>query len=196
MPSARLLQTESWKPVVGFEGLYEVSDRGRVRSLERAVRIVNGMAPARRVPAKVLSPGVNTSGYLHVTLFRAGKRRLRRVHHLVLEAFVSHCPAGDQALHGNAVRDDNRVENLRWGTARENAQDRDLHGNQQRGESAWNAKFTDDQIIAIRCAYDTTSATLADLACEYSVCISTIWYIVKRLHWTHINDDDHSRSAA
>lgn len=184
-----VFQSEVWKPVAGFEGIYEVSDHGRVRSLARIVPIVDGASPARRVPAKVLSPGTNSSGYLHVTLFRAGVRRLRKVHHLVLDAFFGDCPEGCQALHGNAIRNDNRISNLRWGTAKENAADRDMHGNQPRGADSWNAKFEDADIRDIRRAYSDTEATLLSLAEKYGVCISTIWYIVKNLHWSHVTEE-------
>lgn len=90
---------ERWLPVVGWEGLYEVSVLGRVRR--------NG---------RVLSPARKTDGHLRVELWRNNKGRQRFVHHLVLEAFVGLCPPGQECLHSNDIGDDNQLDNLRWGT--------------------------------------------------------------------------------
>lgn len=92
--------TETWLPVTGFEGLYEVSDLGNVRSL---------------LSGKVLRPVLHSAGYLQVSL----KRRWYYVHRLVAAAFV----AGDNSLqvnHRNGRRDDNRASNLEWVTCSEN----------------------------------------------------------------------------
>lgn len=110
---------EIWKAVPGHEGAYEVSNLGRVRSLERRVRLVPnpGVETTRRVPPRILKPGRVKSGHVSVAL---GKGNSRLVHQLVLEAFVGPCPHGCETLHGNHKPWDNRLENLRWGTRSEN----------------------------------------------------------------------------
>lgn len=113
--------TERWLPVLGFEGTHEVSDRGRVRSLDRVVE--TNLGP-RRYRSKLLSPGL-TSG--HYTVDIGG--RSRWVHHLVLEAFVGPRPSGQQCRHSNDIGTDNRLENLAWGTSSENAMDMVDNGN-------------------------------------------------------------------
>lgn len=185
-----LTEPEQWKPVVGFEGLYEVSDQGRVRSLPRVVAVVGGVINSRRVPEKTLSPALNSHGYPHVTLFRDGIRWLRLVHRLVLEAFHGPCPEGCESLHSNGVRDDAAASNLRWGSKVENAADRDAHGNTVRGESKSNAKLTEEEVVRIRAAYGTTSASLGDLAGKYDVCSTTIWNVVKEKSWAHVGQGD------
>lgn len=119
---------EIWRSVVGWEGLYEVSDLGRVRSTPRDV---GSRWPAYRRPAGgvILSGHRNTSGYLQVKLCRNGRAVTRLVHRLVLEAFVGRCPDGMEGCHGPSGIEDNSLANLRWDTRHENALDITRHGN-------------------------------------------------------------------
>lgn len=116
---------ERWKSVVGFEGLYEVSDRGQVRSVDRKITTSHGHV--RNMPGRVLKPRpLGRAGHLRVQL---GREHDRLVHRLVLEAFVGPCPEEMECLHFNDVADDNRLSNLRWGTPHENHLDMVRNGN-------------------------------------------------------------------
>lgn len=119
---------ERWLPVVGYQGLYEVSDQGRVRSLDRVVQ-VQGKRQQRRQSGKILAPG-KTGDRLTVSLADAAHRhRSHYVHVLVLEAFVGPCPGPNyETCHGNGVGVDNRLSNIRWDTRSENTHDRVRHG--------------------------------------------------------------------
>jgi hypothetical protein len=110
---------EIWKPVVGREGEYEVSDQGRVRSLERRVRLVTKQAgeTTRRVPPRLLRPGPSRSGHLSVAI---GKGNSCPVHQLVMEAFIGPPPEKHEVLHLNHTPSDNRLVNLKYGTRSEN----------------------------------------------------------------------------
>jgi hypothetical protein len=113
---------EQWRAVVGFEDLYEVSDEGRVRSLDRLVRCgkKGGM---RLVPGQMMKFFQHTYGYPMAQLSgRAGDKR-HLVHHLVLEAFVGPCPEGQEGLHWDDDPTNNTLTNLRWGTRSENKYD-------------------------------------------------------------------------
>lgn len=112
----------TWLPVIGWEGLYEVSDRGEVRSLDRVDRF------GRRYAGRVLSTDTIKGGYLRVALAREGIVKRRQVHHLVLESFVSSRPPGMEGCHGDGNPVNNRLDNLRWGTRPENALDTVRHG--------------------------------------------------------------------
>lgn len=112
---------ELWREIPGFEGQYEVSDRGGIRSLDRVVTTRRG---PRRHRGGVLSPGQNTQGYFHV---RIGSKT-RTVHQLVLAAFVGPKPPGMLTRHLNGINTDNRLENLVYGTYSENGKDTSLHG--------------------------------------------------------------------
>ena len=104
---------EQWRDVAGFEGMYEVSNQGRVRSLDRVIeRIGNGGCTMRQpYPGKVLKLRHNADGYLTVRLCG----RLMLAHRIVAAAFIGDPSAGEpQVDHRNGVRDDNLPSNLRW----------------------------------------------------------------------------------
>lgn len=115
---------EQWRPVPGYETSYEVSSLGRVRSLSRTVMRSNGRPiPIRgRIRKTVFNPKTKQ---VQITL---GRHDVRRVHHLVLEAFVGPRPDGAIGLHWNDNPQDNRVENLRWGSHSDNNNDRVRNG--------------------------------------------------------------------
>jgi NUMOD4 motif/HNH endonuclease len=114
---------ETWLPVTGFEGSYEVSDLGRVRSLDRLVKHGNHH---RRIRGKILKLNFDRKGYACVVL--AGNR-FRRIHTLVLEAFVASRPDGLECRHLDDDKTNNRLDNLLWGTGSENSIDRVQNGN-------------------------------------------------------------------
>lgn len=118
---------ERWLPVVGWEGLYEVSDLGRIRSLSRTT--VNKLGVTRRLHGRVLKPFENRdTGHSQLGLHRDGVMTLVRVHLVVLEAFVGPRPDGLEACHGPTGGFDNRLANLRWDTHSANMRDRTRDG--------------------------------------------------------------------
>jgi NUMOD4 motif/HNH endonuclease len=121
------LDTEEWRPVVGWESFYRVSNLGRIRSLDRAIIRSNGTP--RRYSGRQLSPARNrTTGYMFVCMKGDGRQQHAPVHRLVLLAFVGPAPDGMECRHLNGVPDDNRLPNLAWGTHTENMQDVVRHG--------------------------------------------------------------------
>lgn len=117
---------ERWLPVPGYEGFYEISDLGRVRSVDRVVRISDG----RLVPYKGKLLSAKTSrGYKIVNLHKPGIEKYRTVHSLVLEAFIGPRPDGLECCHWDGNPANNVLSNLRWDTRSANGQDRVRHGN-------------------------------------------------------------------
>ena len=110
--------SSEWLPVVGYEGLYEVSVLGRVRSVDR---VVNGRWGDRRMGGVVLSPG--GSSRPHVQLCRDGEKKYVKVSKLVAEAFLGKRPADNVLRHLNDDPFDNRLVNLVYGTYSDNAYD-------------------------------------------------------------------------
>src|SRR5690606_35488380 len=118
---------EQWRPIVGFEGYYEVSDLGRVRRLPRIIRTSDGKK--RPVPGCMLALDVlDSDGYPIVSICGHGARIRRQVHKIVLEAFVGPRPEGMVSRHLNGNPLDNRLSNLAYGTYSENARDSVVHG--------------------------------------------------------------------
>lgn len=115
---------ERWLPVVGFEGMYEVSDHGRVKSLPCRVPYgSNGATVGRR--GRIMKPWwVSNQGNRQGTLVVGlGRGNRFRVSHLVLEAFVGPCPDGQIARHLDDDKANNHISNLVWGTYSENSYD-------------------------------------------------------------------------
>ncbi|AVL98916.1 hypothetical protein C6V83_00090 [Gordonia iterans] len=116
------MTAEQWRPIAGWEGYYEVSDHGQVRSVDRMIPDRN-----RRLRGRLLRPNRTSAGYLAVSLSREGEVQARRIHRLVLEAFVG---SGDglDACHEDGDPTNNRLDNLRWDTRSENIKDVVRHG--------------------------------------------------------------------
>ena len=115
--------TEQWKPVVGYEGLYEVSNQGRVRSLDR----IDRRGCLRRGCIRRPAPN-NAQGHLRLGLYKNNEFSRMYVHRLVLEAFVGPCPEGMEACHWDDDPTNNQLSNLRWAPRSENNHDRARNG--------------------------------------------------------------------
>ena len=109
---------EIWLNIKGYEGFYQVSNQGRVKSLDREVVYPDGHK--QQYKGKILKTYIGTTGYLFVTLTVNSKAKRVRVHRLVAEAFIPNPENKPDIDHINTIRTDNRVENLRWATRSEN----------------------------------------------------------------------------
>lgn len=165
--------TERWLPVVGWEGIYEVSDLGRVRSLPR------GISGGRRIKGRVLALTVDDSGTHTVLLRDSPRRRHVHIYILVAEAFIGPRPAGLQIRHLNDDRTDNRLANLTYGTQGENMVDAVLNGKHG------NTKLTVDNVREIRRRY-AAGESQAAVAADYGVKPITVQAVVKRRNWKHV----------
>lgn len=114
--------TEIWKPVPNYEGVYEVSSLGQVRSIDRLDNL------GRRYRGVTLKQGTHPDGHKQIALSKDGKVTTRFVHQLVAEAFIGPRVGNLVACHNNGDPADNRVENIRWDTQQNNVHDRRAHG--------------------------------------------------------------------
>ena len=108
-------ENEVWKDVVGYEGLYQVSDRGNVRSVARKDSI------GRKCGGRILKPKPNTNDYIRVGLCKNGIRKNKRVHRLVAEAFIPNPEKLPQVNHKDENPSNNELSNLEWCTSEYNS---------------------------------------------------------------------------
>ena len=178
--------SEDWRAVPGWEGAYEVSSAGRVRSVTRTVvagRPVGGVGP-RTYQGRVLRAGLTANGYAQVSLTAPGRPRYYAyVHDLVAAAFIGSKPAGLEVCHRNGTSHDNRAGNLRYGTRSSNQLDRHAHGSRWLvGEECGTAKLTAEAVRHIR----RSPLSFRALGRLYGVCHKTIAAAARGESWAHV----------
>jgi len=170
---------ETWAQIKGFEGIYEVSTLGRVRSLDRPQRVRgNGISTQKGVILKQWKQG----NYMYCDLRKPGIKQKARIHVVVLETFNCFRPDGMVACHNNGDSTDNRLCNLRWGTHKENSKDKILHGTHRYGELCGKSKLTEAQAIAI---LESTKSN-REIAKDFGVCSATVSHIKTGRNWPHL----------
>lgn len=167
---------ECWKDVVGYEGLYQVSDMGHIKK-----------PTATSFKAATLR---KDDGYYVVTLYKNNKGSTKYIHRIVLEAFVGPCPEGMECRHLNGEQKHNMLSNLTWGTYCENAQDTVKHGNHFqpdcRGSKHGESKLTEDDIPKIM-NFLSKRITQKEIAKQFGVSQVLISRIKLRKSWRHVD---------
>lgn len=174
--------SETWRDVPGFDGLYEVSSMGRVRSWK-----IQGNTTRKAAKPRITKLKQDRYGYNVAVLKKDGKNMHLKVPRLVLEVFVG--PADDrQACHNNGQRTDDRLENLRWDTVAANAADRKKHGTQIYGTQAYNAKLTEEDVRWARSVFVRRHPEFGSvaLARELGVSQSVMHAALTGKSWKHI----------
>lgn len=163
--------TEVWKAIAGFEGSYEVSNLGQVRSLDRTIECVGRWGSVtKRLRGRVLRPGPRPSGHLTVVL----GGHSHNVHTLVLEAFTGPRPSpAHEARHLDGHEQNNRSSNLEWSTKTRNRQDRKYHHRRP-----WTYKLFPAEVLQIKTALATKRRGVRTaLARRFNVSCTTIYNI-------------------
>lgn len=158
---------EVWQPVVGYEGLYEVSDQGRVRSLKSGL---------------FLKPFFNR-GYFKVNLHKDSVQKLWQVHQLVAYSFLGDPPAGLIVLHGPAGCRCNSLTNLSYGTHKQNSQDRLRDGTLPFGTDVHTCKLSEEQVLDIFHAKLSRSFSRKALAAKHNISEACVKAIRSGRNW-------------
>jgi len=171
--------TETWKNIDDFPG-YEVSDAGRVRSVDRIVKASDG----RMIPVKgrVLAPGKGLTGYLSVNLWRNNRQSQNYVHRLVATAFLGKPSANLQVNHIDCDKANNALSNLEWVTRHANMQHAVTNGLCGSGERNSASKLTTAQVIEIRKA-SNDGERQGKIAAHFGISQSAISAIVTGKTW-------------
>jgi hypothetical protein len=173
---------EVWRPVVGWEGLYEVSDWGRVKSLARVVPRSNGRR--QKVRERILKAGRNSDGYFMVRLICTPKAKTYKVATLVALAFIGPRPEKQVVRHGLGGQLDDSLANLCWGTEKQNMADKIRDGTHARGEQNGGVKLTKEQVLlARREAGSNPRGVIARLAKQWGVHHETLRQAVRGKTW-------------
>ena len=176
-----------WKDIKGYEGYYQVSSDGKVRSLTHQVKDTIGRMQTKI--GKILSPSKDGKGYHRVSMSIHGKKNTHKVHRLVAQAFILNPENKPEVNHKDKKGDktDNRVENLEWATSKENWYHAFRTGLwNKKGENQNTAKLTEEQVLEIRAKHVPKYGANAQLAREYGVSKENIAAIVNRRTWKHI----------
>jgi hypothetical protein len=160
--------TERWRPVIGYESIYEVSDAGRVRNIK------TGHMKKPTTDKK--------DGRLFLLLWKDGKATIFRVSRIVLTSFVGKCPIGFYGCHNDGDPSNNKLSNLRWDTPSSNRADTLIHGTANIGERCGTAKLTEKQVLQII----KDERIQSEIAKEYGVMPSTISRIKSGVRWGHL----------
>lgn len=193
------VEPEIWKDVVGYEGLYQVSNLGRVKRLKRTYKrkFKAGVVRKTTIPEIILKVCDNGNGYKHVGIQKNQKRKQCYVHRLVLEAFKG-LEEGKEANHINGDKSDNRLINLEWMTRQENIDHASKNGLMRcseyqkkqtslanRGSGYGDSKLHEDDIPKIRSMRES-GMTYKEIASVYDVNRGTIGCIIRGKTWTHV----------
>lgn len=180
---------ECWLSIPGFEGRYEASSLGRIRSL----RFVNRMCDKARDEPLILKITVDAKGYQRVGL--AG--RSYAVHSLVLTTFKGPRPPGLFAAHRDGNRANNAAENLIWATAIENESHKDSHGTRNYGERLYNAKLSAEAVAQIRSCHVAGDKVYGarPLARRFGVSQRAIQGVIRGTTWVRAAAEDAVRRA-
>lgn len=166
---------EVWKDIPGYEGSYQVSNLGRVKSLPRVVQIPG--YGTRTLSEKMLRLSRCTSGHLYVNLRKDGSTHHSEIHRLVMLAFVGPCPPGMEVCHNDSNPKNNRLDNLRYDTHMNNMIDMSYVGNRSRQKLS----VEDVLVVRERLKRGEVGRRLAE---EYGVTPAAISAINRGRNWT------------
>lgn len=177
---------EIWKDVVGYEGLYKVSNLGQVRSLDREVKIKGNNTKIK--PGRILKPYL-IYGYPVVILYDKNSRPKKgKVHRLVAIAFISNPENKPEVNHIDGIKTNSCINNLEWVTGNENKAHAVRLGlnKSPKGECSGMSKLTDDIVKEAKILYATGNFTFMVLGLKYNVSAHTISDAVKGRSWKHL----------
>jgi len=172
---------KEWVPVFGYEGLYEVSIYGEIRSINRTIKSDKfvGKGGRRSVSGGILKQAKTSNGYMSVSLSKDGRSKTMSVHRIVLESFVRTARKGEVCRHyPDKNKANNKLENLQWGSGSQNQKDRRLQGTYHlAGRKRSLCKCKEKEVRDIYSKENISQRKLAEI---YNVSASTVNLIINK----------------
>jgi hypothetical protein len=173
---------EIWNDIPGYESLYQVSNLGRVRSLDR--RIKSRWPVGRSIKGRVIIQGIDMAGYYWFRLSKDGAVSMLHTHNAVMQTFVGQRPYNHDIHHINGDNKDNRLENLCYMLESEHI--RTIHPNPPKGEKSPNAKVTENDVRTMRKLYEAGTHAKRQIARMYGLSQKSARNIIERKSWKHV----------
>lgn len=180
-------EIEVWKDVISLKGLYEISNRYRIRSLDKD--IVNSIGRKCFIKGVILNPIIPINRYPYITIREGKKKRNIYIHRLIAIHFLPNPENKPCVNHINGIKSDNRIENLEWCTVSENSIHAFKNNLQviKKGEDCCNSKLTEKNVIAIKRLYRLNRKfNRSRVAEKLNVNVNTVMGIIKNRNWNHI----------
>ena len=181
--SVELNEIEEWRPVVGYEEFYEVSNLGRVRSRARSWRVRSrwGTLCTKNRKSRILK------GFNICLTDGQGRQQFYKRPHIVLMTFIGPRPKGMEACHyPDKNRNNNRLNNLRWDTHAGNMKDMIFHGTSRPGSRNHMTVITEEQVAEARRLYATGKYYMREIAAMYGMAKNAMRVIIRGITWKHV----------
>jgi len=180
-----IVEFEEWRGIPNCGGAYEVSNLGRVRSTNRTLITKRGVS--KNISSKLLYVKITGDGYPSVQFahLTTGKRQPIKIHYLVMLTFIGPRPEGAHTRHLDGNPMNNRLNNLVYGTAKENRQDSIKHGTCVMGSRHYRTTLSEQDVLEIR-EKNKEGMSIIELSEFYLVDKQVIYRILERLTWKHL----------
>lgn len=176
---------EIWKDIAGYEGLYQVSNLGRVKSFERRWRTGKNNNIKRKHKEMIISKSKQIKSYHVVTLYKNNIQTQKGVHRLVAKAFIPNPENKPQVNHKDGNKLNNHINNLEWVTIKENMRHAAINGLKAKGEKNGNSKLTRKDVIEIKKMLKK-GILQREIAEIYNVDRTAISLIKRNRNWKHV----------
>lgn len=173
-------EEEIWRDIEGFDGMYQVSNLGRVKSLYRTTKEITE-------EGRILKASIGKRGYWYVALFKDGKNHTKTVHRLMANAFMPNPDNLPNINHISGIRSDNRLENFEWCTQKQNMHHAFRTGLvNNTGEMNGMSLLTEGDVVQIKHTLKNGYFNLQDIADEYNISLTAIYDIKAGRTWKHV----------
>jgi hypothetical protein len=173
---------EVFKDVENYEGYYQISNLGRIKSLQRFAKNHSGFKKVLK--ERFLNPSISKTGYYVVSFKKDGIKKTFKVHRLIAIAFIDKVEGKDFINHKNGIKTDNRIENLEWcNIAENNRHSRDIGLTNQDGYNSSSSKLTEEQVLFIR----NSGLSLTKLSFMFEVGFTTVYKAKNRITYKNVD---------